>query len=220
MQRGYVLSRTAMWGSKFCTCIAIPDGEGGWTQIRPLINGDNYTPTATQYNANAINTHWWPGATVDLPDELDGSKARPTHPEDVWVSNNAITLYNTPPNMDRVREIAESLAVDTVEELYPDFQVSSGKAYMPEQPLAASVGYVRNARVLLTDDYAYIAEGDRTFKVALKGVLLRQRLDAGELSREWMNATVRLSLAAPWSGQAVHFDPRRCYMQLSDVIVA
>jgi len=206
-----------MKGGRFCTCVA-RQVRGVWNQFR-LVNADGYSMAynETPLSEQEIREHWNAGVVVAVGQILDGCP-RQTHPEDLRIDPSSIRLPGQRLIKRLYEEAVNAFSYDKIFDLYPDMVFTN--RYIPEQPLPRSVGYVRDVSKVIIDGHNQRASIiDQTGHV-LSGVkIVGSRLRALHTGRfVYENCTVRLSIASPWDGGENNWNPRRCYIQLSDVI--
>ncbi len=214
--RAYVLSRTEMSGGRFCTCVA-RQVRGVWRQYR-LMNQHGYSMQydETSLTEKEIRAKWNFGARVDIRELIDGCP-RPTHPEDLRINPQSLKLPGRRLVQKMREEVVEAFSYDSILDLYPDMVFTD--RYIPEQPLPRSVGYVRHSKVIIDGHSRRASIIDQTGHV-LSGVsIVGTELRARHRGRfVYENCTIRLSIASPWDGNENNWNPRRCYIQLSDVV--
>jgi hypothetical protein len=213
--RAYILSRTTMNNGRFCTCVAV-QVNGTWHQYR-LMNQGGYSMTFsdTPFTQKEVEEGWNVGVAIDIGIVLK-AKPRQTHPEDLRIDPKSMKFTGRTLKDEHLSQAIDSLAFDNIEGLYPT--INTGR-YVHEASLSRSVGYVRSANVVI-DGHSKRADisdtsGRTLWNVPIVGTELRKR-HSGRF--EYSDCTVRLSLANPWDGQSRENEPRRCYIQLSDVI--
>lgn len=221
--RGTILSHTAMYGTGFCTNIAVQDPQTGmWVQVRPRLS-PNHPLDLTSFgqSADVMRQHWQPGALVDI--DLLGSPAqdvrRATHPEDCLFNGKATVLYATRVTPAQFRQTAQQFQTASLKALFPPIQGSrGGKQYVEDgHVLTQSVGYVMCDNVILvtSTDAEVLTKAGEVLKVAVKDVAVL----ACPVGTVFTDVLVRFSLANVWGGKAPYtYSPERCYLMLSHIV--
>ena len=214
--RAYVLSHTKMHGKRFCTCVAAQVNEK-WVQRR-LMNQSGYSMkySETPLSEEELFRRWTMGAVVEIGTLITAS-ARSTHPEDQRIDPSTISLPRLVLTDIWKRKVVAAFTFNTIQGLYPMIGLDR---YVEEQTLPRSVGYVRNVtieiysngrRANITDTSGHVLQN-----IPVVGIDMSDRYPARQILR---GQTIRLSLANAWDGRSGPGEARRCYIQLSDIVV-
>lgn len=215
-----VLSRTRMWGDKFCSTVAVRNGQR-WRQVRPLLEGGDHLTTHSfrRYDAQTVDQDWRPGRIVTF-DRFTPSYLRPTHPEDHIIDPDLVQMGEEVSDQD-LRAIMAQFTCRQLRLLYPGYNTQgNNKVYMlGNLPLNQSVGYVRCQQVIFHDDgYADIVVDQRLVRCRVKGDGLLTQIDNGQvpIGTPVRQPLVRFALATPWDRDGTFHIPR-CYIMLSGI---
>ncbi len=221
VQRGTVLSHTAMYGTGFCTNIAVQDPVTGvWRQLRPRLPPNAPLDlTSFGYDAATMRAHWQPGAQVDIDWTVPATPARVTHPEDHLFQAAASKLYSNRLAPAQFRQLAGLFQASSLRALFPPIKgYHGGKQYVEDgHVLAQSVGYVECSNVMLvtSKEADVLTKAGESFRVAVKDAAVLAR----PVGTQFADALVRFSLANAWDGGHIGFSPERCYLMLSHVVL-
>jgi hypothetical protein len=222
-----ILSHTVMNGGRFCTnLMCFIDKEP--LQIRPKIGGLNYFYRQAGLITVAEQRLWQSGMRAIITPSVTWTGKGTTHPEDVTIGAPGTFKLDTSATRmsdNDLIELVDPFTSNDLYELFPQVVDDHHKPYVPGQPQAASVGYVRMKRVNLDwhGDRMRLrlthseAGRQRSGSVAIKGEELLRKINSGVLSEGYLNQVlVRLSLSRPKYYD--HLGCRACYVMCSDIL--
>lgn len=224
--RGVILSHTRTVGEKFCTSLAICDGENTF-QIRPRLAPNCSTKIASFGLTEAeMVTEWRPGREIEFErfQTIAPAHVRQTHPEDVVWPPQRITLGNAL-ERDVLEGCIAQFTFPSLQDLFPGLKkCKDGKAYVENWMCLRSLGYVRCPQVELTRVSGAVRvivtdTDDEQYNLALKDARLWNWFTSKNAECIRCDVNVRFALADaitdPTRGQIED----RCYVVVTHILV-